>query len=202
MFVKSRTERGWTVIAYPRRRLLMLICITESLVLLLALFMSKLFDIELFPVTGNILRELGTGTIEAIFPLAMFALTLTKKVERIPIMGSLKKITINDIKALFSHMQIMDIVVISALAGFAEELLFRGILQVKFGIVLASVIFGILHCLTPAYFIVATIMGFYLGAVYHYHQSILVPIQLHFVYDFCVLVYLRYFVKDNFVKSS
>jgi len=185
------------MIAYPRRRLLMLICITESLVLLLALFLSKLFGIKLFAVTGNILRDLGTGTIGALFPLAMFVLTLTKKVERIPLLGSLKKIIINDIKTLFSNTQIMDIVAISALAGFAEELLFRGIIQVKFGIVWASVIFGILHCLTPAYFMIATIMGFYLGALYHYYQSILVPVQLHFMYDFCVLVYLRYFVKSS-----
>ena len=185
------------MIAYPRRRLLLLICITESLVFLLALFLSKLFGIKLLSVTGNILRDLITGTIWALFPLAIFALTLTIKVERIPLLGALKKIIINDIKVLFSNTQIMDIVAISALAGFAEELLFRGIIQVKFGIVWASLIFGILHCLTPAYFMIATIMGFYLGALYYYYQSILVPIQLHFMYDFCVLVYLRYFVKSS-----
>ena len=190
------------MIAYSRKRLLLLIFYTEGFLLLLALIFSRLFGIRLFPLTADIARDGALGTIGTLFPLAIFAFSLTEKGENLPLFGSVRKIIMKDIKALFTNANLFDIVVISALAGFAEELLFRGIVQAKFGIVWASVIFGILHCLSPAYFVIATIMGFYLGFLSDYYQSLLVPIQLHFLYDLGVLVCLKYFVKDNFVKSS
>lgn len=190
------------MIAYPRKRLLVLICYTEGFLLLLALILSRVFGIRLFPLTDDIARDAALGTIGTLFPLAIFAFFLTEKAEGIPFFGSLRKVILKDIKVLFSNTSLLDIIVISALAGFTEELLFRGIIQAKLGIVWASVIFGILHCLSPAYFIIATLMGFYLGFLSDYYQSLLVPIQLHFMYDFGVLVCLKYLVKDNFVKSS
>lgn len=102
-----------------------------------------------------------------------------------------------DIKGLFSETTLTDIWLISLLAGFAEELLFRGVIQVKFGIIAASIIFGFLHFLTPAYCIIAIFMGFYIGILYHVYRTILIPIQLHFIYDFGALVYLKYFVKTS-----
>ncbi len=86
---------------------------------------------------------------------------------------------------------------------FAEELLFRGVIQVKLGIVGASIIFGLLHFITPAYCVIATIMGFYLGFLFQYYESLLIPIQLHFIYDLGALLYLRYYVsaETNVLKS-
>ena len=110
-------------------------------------------------------------------------------------MGSLRKIIITDIKNLFSNTNLLDICLISILAGFAEELLFRGVIQVKLGIVGASIIFGLLHFITPAYCVIAIIMGFYLGFLFQYYESLLIPIQLHFIYDLGALVYLRYYVR-------
>jgi len=90
----------------------------------------------------------------------------------------------------------MEIVVIAILAGLAEELLFRGVIQAKLGIVPASIMFGLLHCVTPAYVVIATVVGFYLGVMYTFYQSLLVPIQLHFVYDLAALIYLKYFATE------
>ncbi len=170
--------------------------------MLLALILSKLSGIRLFPLTNNFARDMALGTIGTLFPLAIFAFFLTKNAENLPLFGSLRKIIISDIKILFTNTSLPDIFVISALAGISEELLFRGIIQPQFGIVWASVIFGILHCLSPAYFVIATIMGFYLGFLKDYYHSILVPMQLHFMYDAGVLICLKYCVKGNFVKSS
>ena len=112
-------------------------------------------------------------------------------------MGSLRKTIINDIRVIFSKTKLLDLCLISILAGFAEELLFRGVIQVKLGIVGASIIFGLLHFITPAYCVIATIMGFYLGFLFQYYESLLIPVQLHFIYDLGALVYLRYFVKPQ-----
>lgn len=165
--------------------------------LILALFLAKYCKIELFPLTENLFRDILLGTFGALFPLALFIFLLSRQAENIPFVGSLRKTIINDIRVIFSKTKLLDLCLISILAGFAEELLFRGVIQVKLGIVGASIIFGLLHFITPAYCIIATIMGFYLGFLFQYYESLLIPIQLHFIYDLGALAYLRYFVKPE-----
>ena len=171
--------------------------------LILALFLAKYCKIELFPLTEHLFRDILLGTFGALFPLILFVFLLSEKAKNIPFMGSLRKTIINDIRVIFSKTKLLDLCLISILAGFAEELLFRGVIQVKLGIVGASIIFGLLHFITPAYCVIATIMGFYLGFLFQYYESLLIPIQLHFIYDLGALVYLRYFVKPqgNVMKS-
>ena len=135
------------------------------------------------------------GTFGALLPLALFLFLLSEKAEDIPLLGSLRKTIINDIRVIFSKTKLLDLCLISILAGLAEELLFRGVIQVKLGIVGASIIFGLLHFITPAYCVIATIMGFYLGFLFQYYESLLIPIQLHFIYDLGALIYLRYYVR-------
>lgn len=72
---------------------------------------------------------------------------------------------------------------ISLLAGFAEELLFRGFLQPLWGILAAGIIFGALHAATLGYFLLATGMGLYLGGLFQYTGNLLVPMSVHALYD-------------------
>ncbi|MEQ1877002.1 MAG: CPBP family intramembrane glutamic endopeptidase [Bdellovibrionia bacterium] len=79
--------------------------------------------------------------------------------------------------------------VVSITAGIAEELLFRGILQPYSGNLLGSVVFGILHALTPGYFVIATAMSLYLGWIYEWCGGFLfVPAAIHALYDFVALL--------------
>ena len=181
-----------TFTAHPRYKLLILTCLVEGIVLMLALIIARYYGIKLLPLTQNVFRDIVIGTIGAMFPLALFMLLLSEKAVGIPSLGSLRSIIINDIKAIFSESKLPDLCFISVCAGLAEELLFRGVIQAKLGIVGASIIFGLLHFITPAYFVVATIMGFYLGFLFQYCDSLLIPIQLHFIYDLGALIYLRY----------
>lgn len=92
---------------------------------------------------------------------------------------------------------IMELTLLAAAAGIGEEVFFRGVLQTIAGIELASVIFGLLHALTPTYFLLATLMGFYLGWLYDATGNLLVPIVVHWLYDTLALWLLRReFVKD------
>jgi membrane protease YdiL (CAAX protease family) len=83
------------------------------------------------------------------------------------------------------------VVLVAALAGLGEELLFRGVLQVwladgfggSAGLLLASVIFGMAHALSRAYFLLATAMGLYLGGLFALTGSLLLPVIVHAVYD-------------------
>ncbi|OHB99453.1 MAG: hypothetical protein A3G70_04195 [Planctomycetes bacterium RIFCSPLOWO2_12_FULL_39_13] len=155
-----------------------------------------MWNIKLFPLTRNLFRDIFVGTSGALIPFAFFVFIISKKAENIPLIGSLRKTLIIDVRGLFSQAKLLDLCLISIFAGVAEELLFRGVIQVKFGIIAASVIFGLFHFITPAYCILAGIMGFYVGTLFHEYQSILIPIQLHLIYDLGALVYLRYFIKS------
>lgn len=90
------------------------------------------------------------------------------------------------------------VILVAALAGLGEELLFRGVIQgwlVEFGgpvsgLVLASLIFGLAHYVTSAYFVAASLMGLYLGALYQFSGNLLIPTLVHALYDWIALEYL------------
>ena len=87
---------------------------------------------------------------------------------------------------------------IALLAGVGEELLFRGVIQSKLsqwtspaaGLILASLLFGAAHALSRLYFLLATVIGLYLGWFAQYFGELVTPIVAHSLYDFLALVYL------------
>ncbi len=188
---------------FSRYKLLIITALIEGLALIAALLIARFFGIKLFPLTQNVFHDMVIGTLGAGIPLALFVLLLSEKVNNTPLLGSLKKTIINDIGVIFSNCRLIDLLIISVFAGVAEEILFRGVIQVKLGIIGASIIFGFLHFITPAYWIVATFMGFYLGFLFWYYESLIIPIQLHFVYDLGALLYLKYFyIGRSLIKKD
>jgi len=84
-----------------------------------------------------------------------------------------------------------DIVLLSLAAGIGEELFFRGMMQSFIGVWWAALVFGLLHALTPAYFILATGIGLYFGYLYEATGNLLVPMVSHATYDIFALVLLQ-----------
>lgn len=169
----------------------------EGAALAAALLLAELFGFDFFPLTENILRDVLISIPGAFFPLCVFICSLSGRAENIPFIRSLRKTMITEVRVIFLSLRFIDIFIISLAAGFAEEMLFRGIFQVKFGIVMASILFGLVHFITPAYVVVTVLMGFYIGFFYLLFGSLLIPILLHFVYDLGALTYLRYYVKGE-----
>ncbi len=103
---------------------------------------------------------------------------------------------------LFGECGVWKLAGISLFAGFGEEMLFRGVLQnglaspfepnvgAVIGLVVASLLFGVLHWLTLTYAILAALIGLYLGGLWIATGNLLVPAVVHAVYDFWALVYL------------
>jgi membrane protease YdiL (CAAX protease family) len=91
---------------------------------------------------------------------------------------------------------------VSLLAGVGEELLFRGVIQGGLdgvigstgALVVASVIFGAMHAVSRPYFIITTLMGLYLGWLYLTTGNLLIPILVHFIYDWVVL---RHYLAEH-----
>jgi CAAX protease family protein len=101
---------------------------------------------------------------------------------------------------LFANLNIPDLALIALLAGAGEELFFRGWLQgaltdkfeVWTGILIASMVFGFAHYLSPTYAVYAGLTGIYLGVIYQVSGNLYVVMTIHALYDFIALVYLIY----------
>ncbi|MDQ7090284.1 MAG: CPBP family intramembrane metalloprotease [Methylococcales bacterium] len=101
-----------------------------------------------------------------------------------------------------------DLWVLAALAGIGEEILFRGALLpwleqslgLDLALILSSLLFGLLHAVTPLYALLATLISFYLGLSLDYGESrnLLIPIIIHGLYDFfAFIVVIRAYRKNN-----
>ena len=177
---------------YPRQKILHLAILFEGGVFVIAVVLAGFLKLDLMPDSDNYLKDVFYGTALAIPPFGLFLLSLSRRADRFPLFGSLKKMVIHDIRQFFAQSKVIDLILISLVAGIGEEALFRGVIQQKFGLVTASIVFGLAHCISPAYVIVTVIMGLYIGLIYQASQSLLVPVQLHFIYDLAALLYLRY----------
>ena len=109
--------------------------------------------------------------------------------------------TIDEVVApLFANSSLIDLAVISALAGLGEELLFRGVVQTALAgtvglwlaVALTSIVFGLAHFISFTYAAYATVVGVYLGVLLIVFDNLLVPVLAHATYDFVALVYLIY----------
>lgn len=180
-----------------RSSLLLYASLFEGGALLLGILLSWLLDIPLLPRALTPVRDLALGTLWASVPFLFFVILISKHGRRIPGLQHMRKLMRKGVCELFSQATMVDIAYISLLAGIGEEVLFRGVIQNKFGLLVASLLFGLAHAITPAYVIVAALMGLYIGFLYEYHGSLLVAIQLHFTYDLCALLWLRYSVEPE-----
>ena len=113
---------------------------------------------------------------------------------------------------LFRQCTAAEMAIISMLAGLGEEMLFRGIFQASlahwtenyggtaaflggtaadwFAIAATAVIFGLAHSINRSYAVLAGLVGLYLGWLWMVSGSLLLPVAVHALYDFLVLIYL------------
>lgn len=91
------------------------------------------------------------------------------------------------------------IILLSAVAGIGEEIVFRGALQVWletvspvwFAIIAQAVIFAALHPISRAYVVYVLLIGLALGVIYVVTGNLLVTMIAHFLYDVFALERLR-----------
>lgn len=87
-----------------------------------------------------------------------------------------------------------DIVFIAIMSGIGEEILFRGWIQSQFGIVVASVLFGLIHIWGKegiGYGLYAVGMGFVLGYLFEFTGNLWAPTLAHAVNNFLGLYALE-----------
>ena len=96
---------------------------------------------------------------------------------------------------LLVHRSAGELALLAAAAGFAEELLFRGVIQTALArplpmvlaLLVASSLFGLAHIATVNYALFAGLMGLYLGTLFLIQGSLLPPMIAHALYDLLAL---------------
>jgi len=95
-----------------------------------------------------------------------------------------------------------DLLILAAIAGISEEILFRGVIQpwmesswgMLTGLIVSSILFGLAHAVTLLYFLLATLMSAYLGLLLDIDTSrnLLIPIVTHGFYDFLAFLVIAH----------
>jgi CAAX protease family protein len=135
------------------------------------------------------------GAIAALPMIGVFLLVL-----RWPI-GPLRRIKSfceDEFVPLLAGSSWSDMALIAISAGVGEEMLFRGAIQSSlgawlgnlWGLLLASLLFGMLHPISIPYIVVTVGVGLLLGAEYLYTGNLLAVMVTHAVYDFALMGYL------------
>jgi membrane protease YdiL (CAAX protease family) len=109
---------------------------------------------------------------------------------------ALQSMVEDQVAPLFAQLSWAEVAAVGLAAGVGEELLFRGWFQaglsggdnatpvtIACGLIAASILFGVCHWLTPAYGVLATVLGLYLGGLLIWFDSLLVPMTAHALYD-------------------
>lgn len=155
---------------------------------------------------------LGT-CLGAVLAAAVFALSY------VPIRGleELQEMMETRLAEFLTPMSRTELVVLSMAAGIGEELLFRGWLQQGLfsflnaeksvwmglvGLLVASLLFGLAHPITPLYIVLAVGMGAFLGGIYWLTGNLLCAIAAHAVYDAVILLKWHHGMKHKAPESD
>jgi uncharacterized protein len=98
-------------------------------------------------------------------------------------------------KQIFSRLTVTHILMLSAVVAIVEELVFRAIIQVHFGLVIASLLFALLHfryIKKPLLLTAVIAISFFFGFLFYITNNILVTIVSHFLIDAILGIFIRY----------
>ncbi len=165
-------------------------------ILLAALTLGWVVGLDPLATIRLDLKTVAVGLAATIPPVSVLWLLPRLRWEAI---HRLQRLVEDVMGPLFRGASTTGIVTLAAAAGIAEEVLFRGLLQegltgwigVGGALVVASVLFGLVHWVTRLYAVLAALVGCYLGALYLMTGNLAVPILVHALYDVAALVLLR-----------
>jgi membrane protease YdiL (CAAX protease family) len=154
------------------------------------------FGMPLMPRLAISTTVAWRGTLALVPMLGLLAFAMRS---HWPPIARLRRQVTSLVYELFGGARWWELLAVAIAAGVGEELLFRGALQplagrwlgATAGLVLVSVIFGALHAASVAYFVLATLVGLYLGWLAQTFGDLVTPIFVHAAYDWAALVVLR-----------
>ena len=113
------------------------------------------------------------------------------------------------------HCSVLQLFLIALMSGIGEELLFRGVLQTMFthwfggetqglifGVLLTSILFGLVHPINKLYVVLCFVIGVYLGLIFVWSGNLVVPIILHAAYNFVAFLAMPKLIGFSTFKTE
>ncbi len=172
-------------------------CWFEASLVIVALVLGQIADINpfaqlYFSETAVLVGLLGT------VPLFMLFLSLQYLPQKSLV--TIKDLLMKTLAPSLQQRHWTDLLLLATIAGIAEELLFRGVLQpwiaaswgLTAGLWVSNIIFGLVHAITPMYALLVTLVGVYLSLSMTVggDNNLLIPIVIHSLYDFLAFIAL------------
>jgi membrane protease YdiL (CAAX protease family) len=167
----------------------------EAGLLLLAWGLARWWDLSPLQAIGPLESGLGWGAAATVPLLIGLGWMLSSTVGPI---RRLVQLVVEQVGPFLVSLSMWQLALLAAFAGFSEELLFRGVLQVGLSawlpgagaVLVASLLFGLVHFASREYALMAGVMGVYLGTLFLVQGNLLVPIVTHALYDFVALIWV------------
>ncbi len=183
------------------RQLLVRALLLEGLLLVVAVVWAWLADISWQTALTPTLNHCMTGIAAGLLLLLVNYAVIEYGSRYNSFFRTIKDLVEEDVLPLFRNIDLMTAIVIALISGFAEELLFRGVLQNQIGLWLSSIVFGLAHIWKKTavlYGIYAAGIGLILGSFYKLSGSLWIPILAHMVNNFVtILYYIHYKLRPE-----
>jgi len=151
----------------------------------------------------------------SVLPMFLFACVLEVIEKYVPALQDVSKAAQRSSLVMFGETFKPGIIFLLSLsmslsAGIGEELWFRGVMQYELvekygsmvGLGVTSVIFGLLHAVTPLYLASASLASTYFGWLYLSTKNLVVPIVAHTVYDVCAFMHGHWTTTTKLNKAE
>lgn len=193
------------LVPMSRRQFLILATSFQGGLVVLAFVIAWLLGINPFEQVRWTTSAVSAGILGTIPMLLIFVVTYRSKNKAL---RDVRKFLSETLGPTLKDCYWFDLLWVSFLAGYSEELLFRGVIQNSvsarwgwgIGLAVGNILFALAHAITPAYVILAAILGIILGLLFEYSDSrnLLVPVVAHTLYDLIALMVIR----RNFLNRS
>lgn len=183
-------------------------CYFEAALILVAMVLGWIAGINPFEYFYFSEQAIAYGILGT---LPLFLVFLACEQTSLESVRTIRKLLLDTLcPSLYKH-HWADLLILAAIAGIGEEILFRGVLQpwlerawgLNAGLIITSLAFGLVHAVTPLYAVLATVIGIYLGLSLDYggSRNLLTPVIIHGLYDFLVFIALIKAYKLQLVKG-
>ena len=172
-------------------------CYFEASLAIVALVIGWLTDINPFQSLHFSESAIAYGIVGT---LPLFLLFLAMEQWQHPSVTNIREFLLKTLGPGLNRYHWTDLLILAAIAGIAEELLFRGVLQPWIenhlgktaALIGSNLLFGLAHAVTPLYALLAGLVGWYLAFSMDYsgERNLLTPIIIHGLYDFLAFVAL------------
>jgi membrane protease YdiL (CAAX protease family) len=184
-------------------------CLFEAALILVAFILGWLGGISPFASLHYSERAIFYGVIGTI-PLFLLYLLLEQLTAESVV--TIRKFLLETLGSALHRYHWADLFVLAAIAGISEEILFRGVIQpwmesswgLTEGLIGSSILFGLVHAITPLYAVLAALVSIYLGVSLDYggERNLLTPIIIHGLYDFLAFLALMRSYRENLALEN